>query len=234
MVTGAAHGIGRATARALIAAGYAVIGCDVDEAGLASAAQELGQGFLGLRADISSPTDIDALYDAPAVRSANLRHLVNNAGIYLARKLADYTPEATERVMRVNVMGPAWMAQRFVRQAPPGFQGSIVNVASVCAFDGSSDPLYGAAKSALIGLSKCLAIELAPHIRVNAVAPGVVETEMMKHIPPSRLTAYRERELLDEPISACAVADSVLFLISSKARHYTGAVLDINNGGYLR
>jgi 3-oxoacyl-[acyl-carrier protein] reductase len=83
-------------------------------------------------------------------------------------------------------------------------------------------------------LTKSNALNFSPYIRVNAVAPGVVETPMMSVIPKKRLKAYHKHELIDTPIQPEDVANTVVFLLSDAAKHYTGAVFDINNGCYLR
>jgi len=112
--------------------------------------------------------------------------------------------------------------------------GVIINVSSVSAFLGSSDPIYGASKAGLIGLTKSMAITLAPGMRVNAIAPSVVNTSMMDMIPPEVLKLYRQRELIPSGIEPEAIANAVLFLASSLSQNVTGSTIDVNNGVYLR
>jgi 3-oxoacyl-[acyl-carrier protein] reductase len=123
------------------------------------------------------------------------------------------------------------MSQFFARQAK---EGTIINISSVAAFSGSSDPIYGASKAGVIGLTKSMALALAPEIRVNAVAPSIVNTSMKDNIPPEILKRYIQRELITHGIEPEAVADTVWFLASSLSQNITGATIDVNNGVYLR
>lgn len=111
--------------------------------------------------------------------------------------------------------------------------GSIINISSVSAFCGSHDPLYGASKAGLIGLTKSLAIALSTDIRVNAIAPGIIDTPMKDVIPEDVLMKYQKSELLDKPLQAEDIAHTILYLSSSWSKNITGTTLDINNGVYL-
>lgn len=113
-------------------------------------------------------------------------------------------------------------------------QGIIVNMSSVSGMEGSSDAIYGLSKAAILGFTKSCAMNFSPYIRVNAVAPTMVSTPMMDHIPDWRKEEYTNHQLIPEPLKAEDVAYTVLFLLSKRSRHYTGATFDINNGCYLR
>ena len=110
----------------------------------------------------------------------------------------------------------------------------IVNMSSVSGIEGSSDAIYGLSKAAILGLTKSCAMNFSPYIRVNAVAPTMVNTPMMGVIPDWRKEEYLSHELIHTPVMPEDVADTVVFLLSDKSKHYTGATFDINNGGYLR
>ena len=107
-------------------------------------------------------------------------------------------------------------------------------MSSVSGMEGSSDAIYGLSKAAILGLTKSCAMNFSPYIRVNAVAPTMVNTPMMGTIPDWRKEEYLSHQLINTPVLPKDVADTVVFLLSDKAKHYTGATFDINNGGYLR
>lgn len=113
-------------------------------------------------------------------------------------------------------------------------KGVIVNVSSISAFEGSSDALYGTSKAGLIGLTRSCALTFAPLVRVNAVAPGIVDTPLIKAIPKWRLAEFEKGERLKERIQPESVASAVWFLLSEESKHTTGSVIDLNNGGYFR
>ena len=98
---------------------------------------------------------------------------------------------------------------------------------------GGSDPVYSSTKAGLVGLTKACAKTFAPSVRVNLVAPGIVETGMFASLPGDVVTWYRGAELLKSPLVAQDVANTVAFLVSDNARNYTGAVFDLNNGFHL-
>lgn len=114
------------------------------------------------------------------------------------------------------------------------FVGEILNIASIAGQIGSSDAIYGVSKSGVLGLTKTSAMALAPHIRVNAVAPTLVETELLKSVSKERIETFRKGELIKTPVQLEDIADTVWFLLSDQSSHFTGAVLDINNGFLLR
>ncbi|MDT3427035.1 3-oxoacyl-[acyl-carrier protein] reductase [Paenibacillus forsythiae] len=161
--------------------------------------------------------------------------LVNNAGIYLARSILDYQEDEIDKVMDINIKGAVYFSQLFGRRMLRNRQkGTIVNMSSVSGMEGSSDAIYGLTKAALLGLTKSCAMNFSPYIRVNAVAPTMVDTSMMEAIPDWRKKEYLSHQLIPEPVLPGDVAETVLFLLSDKSRHYTGATFDLNNGGYLR
>jgi 3-oxoacyl-[acyl-carrier protein] reductase len=241
IVTGAAHGIGLAISSRIIREGLNLIACDIDQEGL----NEL-KGHLRLencrdgqvstfKVDVCNLKDVTSLFDQLKEKKQCPYGLVNNAGIFLGKKFLDYKPEDIERILAVNLVGPIHLTQQFGRMVlEHGSTGVIVNMASIAGQIGSSDAIYGITKSGMIGLTKTSAMSFAPNIRVNAVAPGIVSTELQKSVPQERLDQFRKGELLKSPIMPEDVADTVWFLLSDLSKHYTGAVLDINNGFAMR
>lgn len=231
VVTGAAKGIGRATASRLLNDGYAVLAVDVDEAGLAEIRRDAGDELEIARCDVTDGAAVKALF--ARLEEAPPYGLVNNAGIYLGKGLHAYSEDEIERVLRVNLMGAVLMSKHFGDLvARPGFPGAIVNLGSSAMY-GGSDPVYSATKAGLVGLTKACAKTFAPSVRVNLVAPGIVETGMFASLPGDVVSWYRSSELLKSPVVASDVANTVAFLMSDDARNYTGAVFDLNNGFHL-
>lgn len=233
---GSGEGIGKAIARQLGEAGFRVHACDISQDGLSHLEEEnRGCSLITHHIDVSNATAFDNLVGRILQDDHESWALVNNAGIYLGKDLALYTLEEIDRVIHVNLRSAVIACRAFGRVlGKSGLPGAIINISSVAAQAGSSDPLYGATKAALLGLTKSCALQFAPRIRVNAIAPGIVETEMLKQIPSQRLAHYRQSELLDRPLQPADVSAAVLFVLSDKATGFTGAVLDLNNGCYLR
>ncbi|GAA0799398.1 SDR family NAD(P)-dependent oxidoreductase [Spirilliplanes yamanashiensis] len=223
LVTGSAGAIGAAIGRALAAAGHHVIGAD-------------------LRPDPAAPwRTVVARLDDPAEAAAALADaaadgpvttLVNNAGVYLARDFLTTTPEEFDAVLGANVRSAFFCAQHAARALiAAGTPGTIVNIASVSGRTGSADAAYGASKGAVIALTKSLATALAPHrITVNAVAPGLIDSDMSRRIPADRQRAYRSRIPLGRFGRPEEVAAVVAALAGDAGSYLTGSVVDVNGG----
>lgn len=182
--------------------------------------------------DLAKIQGISEVWNVLDQKGIKIDCLVNNAGIYPSCTWQDYEFELANKVMNINTISAFFMSQEFAKR---NTQGSIINISSIAAFTGGNDPIYSASKAAMIGLTKSLAISLAPGVRVNAIAPSAANTPMLKDIPPEVLRQhYRDRELLSEVIEPETVADIVLFLASSASKNITGSTIDVNNGIYLR
>jgi 3-oxoacyl-[acyl-carrier protein] reductase len=232
IVTGAAAGIGLAVTEHCLAAGYQVIACDIDCVGLERLRERADKSRLMThQIDVADHAQVEGLVD----RIDDATDLVNNAGIYLGKSLLEYSVKEMRQVIETNCMGPLYLSRSFGQALVSKQQtGSIVNISSVSAHDGSSDAVYGMSKAAILGLTKSCALNFAPHIRVNAVAAGLVSTKMLASIPVWRLEEYRRDELIREAILPEDVATTVGFLLSYQGAHYTGAIFDLNNGQYRR
>ena len=234
IVTGAARGIGKAIALKCLAEGLSVIGCDKDSDALETLERTAGKGFTTAPLDVTDPLAIEAFFKALDGGEAPYA-LVNNAGIFLGHKLLDHSLETINQTLDVNLKGTILCSQAFgALLINSQKHGAIVNIASVAGQAGSADAIYGASKAGIVGFTKTSAMAFAPFIRVNAVAPGIVETDMQAHVSPERRQVFKNLELIKETIQPEAVADAVWFLLSDASKHFTGAVLDINNGFYLR
>lgn len=231
IITGAGKGIGYATLRACVDAGYEVLACDINAELLAALREQFNTGVSTHCFDVGDYTAVRKFFSGLNTRPT---YLVNNAGIYPARSILDYSAEEMQGVLSTNVLGSAYMTQGFARPLIESkTKGVIVNLASVAQY-GGSDAIYGASKGAVAAMTRCCAFGFSPYIRVNAVAPGIVLTDMFATLPEHVLEWYRRTELIKEPIEAEDVAKTILFLLSDDSKHYSGATLDLNNGFHRR
>lgn len=236
LITGASRGIGAACARRFSAAGYAVAVHYYRSQALAEAlAEELnasGGRAVTVGGDVSDSRSAAAVVDNVLDKFCQLDILVCNAGVAVQGLLTDMTDEAWRRIFGVNVDGVFYCC----RAALPHFihrkAGKIITISSIWGLIGAScEAAYSASKAAVIGLTKALAKELGPsHITVNCVAPGVIDTQMNRSLPPEALDSLREETPLGVIGKPEDVAESVLFLASDAAQFITGQVLSPNGG----
>jgi NAD(P)-dependent dehydrogenase (short-subunit alcohol dehydrogenase family) len=237
LVTGAASGIGRAIATALVAEGAQVVIADLDEVRAQQVAAELGQGKArACRVDVTDSQQADAAIRAAVDAFGRLTILVNNAGIGLNKPIVEITDDEWELIIAVILHGAFYCARAAARQMIAQEQGGkIVNIASTVA--GGPRPNSGpycAAKAGIVALTSVLAMELGPHgINVNCVGPGLTDTPLMRR---SATDTYRENFLKQVPLGRMAqpadIADVVAFLCSPAARYVSGQTLFVD-GGYL-
>lgn len=180
IITGAAGGIGHELARAFVAAGAGVAVMDTDNSAVQAVAEELGESSIGLAADITDETAVEAAVDAVQKHFGQLDFLVNNAGIRHQASFLDHDLATWRRTIDVNLTGAFICSQAAVRQMLPQGGGKILNIASIAGILALRNRIaYNASKSAVIGLTRAMAFELGGQgIYVNAIAPGVIETPM--------------------------------------------------------
>ncbi len=228
IVTGAARGIGRAIAERLAADGARVWAVDRQAEGLSDlAAAEKTV------ADVSSATEVQHLIGAVLTKNARLDLLINNAGIGGRGKyLVDLGREEWEEMLRINLGSVFLMCQSAVPQMIRQAYGRIVNLSSIFALAGAAGSTpYAAAKAGIIGFSKSLARELAPHrVTVNVVAPGIIDTPMFRARGVEPGPPWLLWPRIGQPAD---VASLVAFLCSDEAEFITGQVISPNGGGWM-
>ena len=232
LITGAARGIGLATARELLDMGWQVAILDRDSEALQAAAAELGD-VLAIDADVSRPEDVARSVSEIERTYGRLDGLVNNAGV------ADFGPiretgfDRWRRVMETNLDGPFLMVQAFTDLLAAEGGGAVVNITSISGLRASTLRVaYGTSKAALAQLTLQQAVELGElGIRVNAVAPGPVATKLAMAVHTQDIIdAYHDALPLNRYGSEAEIAAAVTFLLSDKASFITGQILAADGG----
>jgi 3-oxoacyl-[acyl-carrier protein] reductase len=230
LITGAGRGIGLATARAFLKAGWTVLALDKDF----SACDE--KGFERIEFDLRN---LSAIRD---LARHEIHTLVNNAGVLFCDPYDAIPEEHKREVLAVNIEAPAALItalapQMKARGKDParGIAGRIVNVGSVAAFTGHPDLWYGITKAGILNLTKAWAKELGPHgVLVNAVAPGPTQTAMYDQLPQSRKDGVMKSVYSGRVCRPEEVAAAILWLGTACPEYVNGTTLDVNNGSYPR
>ena len=235
LVTGAGRGIGRAIASGLARAGAMVAVNDINPDSCERVAAELASASAALHADVSNKHAVQAMIDGVLERWGRLDILVNNAGVEPHASLLTLDEWDWRRTIDVNLTGPFLCTQSAARVMKDTGGGVIINIASIAGRAGGlrDRSAYVASKTGLIGLTKECARELAAyHIRVNAVCPGVIETEMTAHLRQNE--EQMKRWLEDIPQGRLGTPDDVvglvLFLCSDAAAYITGQAINVDGG----
>jgi NAD(P)-dependent dehydrogenase (short-subunit alcohol dehydrogenase family) len=237
LVTGAGRSIGRSIARTLHERGYAIAVTDFDEEGAAVLASELsadGGTARAYRLDVSSTSNIAQVFESVERDMGDIDALVNNAGVYPSQPALDMSEEEWDQVMDTNLKGTFFCSQALARGlVKRGVGGCIVNIASTSAFSARTGVAhYGASKAGVVMLTKSLAQEFGPlGIRVNAVAPGLVEVREGLVSP-----AYRDQISTVIPSGRIGTPDDIVgvvaFLLTSEASYINGECIVVD-GGFL-
>ena len=233
LVTGAARGIGLATAKRFLSEGYRVAMLDIDGETLArsAAALDAPDRTLALTCDVALPDQVDAAVAQLRARFGSLDALVNNAGTAVFKPALDTTLAEFQRTMDVNLTGPFLMTKACVPLMQNG--GAIVNITSISGLRASAMRVaYGTSKAALEHMTKQFALELSLRgIRVNAVAPGPVDTAMAKAVHTAAIRAdYHDAIPLGRYGLEEELAEAIFFLCSERASYISGQTLAVDGG----
>ena len=246
VITGGAGAIGLATAKIFGREGATVFIADYNNLALSSALKLLkaeGIPASGIQADVTSPHEVSTMMDTAAENMGGISTLINNAGTSSPGYLVDHTREDIDRVLDVNTKGVIFCTQSAIPYLQDSQNASITSTSSQAGKRGwDQNSVYSASKAAVIGFSRAMAVELAPNIRVNSIAPGHIKDEGMAW------ASFAKRKQNNETIedfsshlaateiplrrlqSASDIANGFLFLSSKEASEITGAVLNIGGG----
>jgi NAD(P)-dependent dehydrogenase (short-subunit alcohol dehydrogenase family) len=235
LVTGAARGIGLATAKRFLSEGWRVALLDIEGDLLRAAVTELAmpEQTLALHCDVSDAQGVAVAIDTVAKRFGRLDALVNNAGVAVFAPLLETSDADWNRILAVNLTGPFLCAKAAAPLMREHGGGAIVNITSISAVRASTlRSAYGTSKAGLAHLTKQLAVELAPlGIRVNAVAPGPVETAMAKAVHTPEIRAdYHDAIPLNRYGREEELAEVIFFLGCERSSYVTGQILAVDGG----
>jgi len=235
LVTGAARGIGLATAKRFLEDGYRVALLDINAATLAAAHKAIDRpdNTIEIECDVSQPDAVTRAFDTLIKRFGRLDALVNNAGIAIFKPILDVTYEDWSKVLATNLTGPFLCTQAAAPLMRDTGGGAIVNITSISGLRASTlRTAYGTSKAGLAHLTKQQAAELAAlGIRVNAVAPGPVDTAMAKAVHTPEIRAdYHDHMPLNRYGLETELAETIFFLCSERASYITGQVLCVDGG----
>jgi 3-oxoacyl-[acyl-carrier protein] reductase len=238
LVTGASRGIGQAIARELGRRGATVVGTATTEAG----AEALGQDFrdcgvkgCGLRLEVTDPVSVDATIKAVTEAFGVPTILVNNAGVTRDNLLLRMKEEEWAAVLDTNLSSVYRLSKAVLRGMMKAQRGRIVNITSVVGATGNAGQAnYAAAKAGMIGFTKSLAREVGSRqITVNAVAPGLIDTDMIRSLSAAQRQAMIDAIPLQRLGEPRDIASAVAFLVSPEASYITGETLHVNGGMYM-
>lgn len=235
VVTGAASGIGQATAEALANEGASVIVADINrEKGEATAAaiRQKGQRAEFLPVDLTNETSIMAFADAVQANNGAVDILVNGAGWGQTQPFWETTADLWEKLIALNFIGPMKLVKALLPKMMERGSGKIVNIASDAGRVGSlGETVYSGAKGGLIAFTKSLARETARYnINVNCVCPGPTETPLLFAVPEKHLEAFKKAIPFRRFGKPSEIADAVVFFASDRASYITGQVLSVSGG----
>ena len=244
LITGGASGIGKATVKKFAAAGARVAFCDVNEEQGLSLLDEIGPQHDFKKVDVSDRQLVQDWVDGAARKFGRVDILVNNAGILRdgmfvkvknGELVKQMSGEAFDLVIAVNLKGVFNCTQAAAPYMIKGGGGSIINASSVAGLDGNfGQTNYAASKAGIVGMTRVWSRELGGYnIRVNAIAPGMVLTEMLLSMPPEQLEALKQKPPLKRIGTPDEVANLYLFLASDESSYISGEVIRIDGGMLL-
>jgi 3-oxoacyl-[acyl-carrier protein] reductase len=234
LITGASRGIGAAVAEIFAQEGARLV-LSARTAGVVQLAERLraaGHAVDALQGDITDDAHVRALIQQCRAKFGGLDVLVNNAGMLVSGKMGMMRLDDARRMFEVNVIAPMNLAQYAIRVFPKATGGAVINLASIAGTQGIDGiAAYSASKAAIIGFTKAAAKELAPlKIRVNAIAPGFIDTDMARQVSPEWFNRRVESIRLGRIGQSADIAHCAAFLASDEAAYITGQVIGVDGG----
>lgn len=235
VITGSSRGVGRATALEFAKEGASVVvnySNSVDNANaLVAEIENLGSKSISIKCDVSQESQVKSMIEEIISKFGRLDILVNNAAIVFDVPMFEKTVEQWQKTMAVNLIG-SYLCAKYSSKYLLESKGSIVNVCSTSGYNNfaptSAD--YDSSKVGLISLTKNLAKELAPTIRVNGVAPGWIDTDMNKELPQDLIDDEMKKVLMGRMAKPEEISKTILFLASDDASYLTGSILFVDGG----
>lgn len=240
IVTGGGQGIGQGVALCLARAGAHVVINETEQertVRTVTEAQALGVQALGIQANVTRAGEVDRLVQETLSRFGKIDILVNNAGVVIVKSMEKQTEADWDTVLDVNLKGVFLCCHRVVQEMIKQKRGAIVNIASIAAFHYTVPHVpYAASKAGVVALTRDLAYEVARHgVRVNAIAPGPIETPMMRNaLTTQQKEAYAQQIPLGRLGQPQDIGNAAVFLCSDEASFVTGATLPVSGGTDLR
>ena len=236
LVTGSSRGIGRSIAIAFAKEGANVIinykSSEIDAEVAYDIISSYGNQCMSIKADVSNESNLKTMIDMIINKFGRIDILVNNAGIAIDSDFNDKTTSNWKKTMDTNVIGPFLTSKYVGKIMMDQKYGKIINISSTnginTIYPYSAD--YDASKAALINLTKNLAVQFAPYVNVNSVAPGWVDTDMNQDLPKSYLRDEKEKILLKRFAEPEEISNVVLFLASDKSRYITSEIITVSGG----
>lgn len=235
VITGAAGRIGSSTARLFASRGALLVLADVDAGtNMESLIREIGSPALPWNGDLSQVAKCYELIETAVSTFGRLDTLINNAGICPRISFLDSSEADWDRIVSANQKSMFFCSQAAARHLMET-KGSIISTASYAGRAGAmaNASIYSGTKGAIVALTKTLARELAPHVRVNAIAPGAIDTPMVRNLLPEQLRSVIQTIPLNRLGTTEDVAAAMLFLAAEESRYITGSTIDINGGTFM-
>ncbi len=241
IVTGASRGIGKAISKLYVKEGAKVtvnyVKAEKEALALAEELEKISKDVLVVKADVSKVAEVKEMVQKTVDRFGRIDILVNNAGIMIPEVFVESTEDTWNKTMDVNLKGAYLCAREVAPIMLKQEMGKIINISSIVALAEKSalrNTAYVASKAGMLGLTRSLAVNLGPKINVNAICPGLTDTDMAANLGPDRIQANIEEALLKRIGQPEDIANGALFLASNESDFITGEVFTISGGRAMR
>lgn len=241
LVTGAARGIGNAISKLYVKEGAKIAinynKSEREAIALAEEMEKISKDILLVKADVSKVNEVKEMVQKTVERFGRIDVLVNNAGILVPEVFLESTEDTWDRTMDINLKGAYLCSKEVAPIMLTQEKGKIINISSICGLSQKSalrNTAYVVSKTGMLGLTRSLAVNLAPKINVNAICPGLTDTELAASLGPERIKAGIEESLLKRIGKPEDIANGALFLVSDESDFITGEFFTISGGRAMR